>query len=137
MKNGFHILEKDVVDEKKLSTFRPISIIKFLKIIKNKEVEQFEDYTVYGLEDLFSNIEKKVDLEKYIRKLLVERSPFLVNKGCMFQFLIKRSNIEIWENKPIIKLIGGDNIQLHKIFGSMESPEDHPNWFWHQLNVES
>lgn len=137
MRPGFHVMEKRVLKERDIFTYNPLSIIKFLKMVKNEEIEQFEDYTVYGLEELLSCVKEKEHLTEYIHGLLREKSLFLVNTDAMFQFIIERGKIEIWSDKPIIRLIDRSKFQLHDIFGSMESPEDEPNWFWHQLNVVS
>ncbi|KXA90169.1 hypothetical protein AKJ57_04390 [candidate division MSBL1 archaeon SCGC-AAA259A05] len=137
MREGYHVMEREVLKERKISTHKPVSIIEFLKMVRNEEVEQFEDYTVYGLEDLLLGVEDGEEIIKYVHELLREKAPSLVNTGSMFQFIIERGDIEIWSNKPSIKLRDGNKFQLHNIFGLMESPEDDPNWFWHQLNVES
>lgn len=137
MQPGFHLMEKRVLKEKDMSTYNSLSIIKFLKMVRSEEVEQFEDYTVYGFENLLSAVEEREKLAKYIHRLLREKSPFLVNTDAMFQFVIEWGRIEIWDNKPIVRLRDRTKVQLHDIFGLMESPEDDPNWFWHQLNVVS
>ncbi|KXB04549.1 hypothetical protein AKJ49_01970 [candidate division MSBL1 archaeon SCGC-AAA382A03] len=137
MKEGYHVMEKKVIEERDISTHKSVSILNFLKMVRNEEIEQFEDYTVYGLEDILSAIENRNKLIEYIHELLREKAPFLVGTGAMFQFVVERGDIEIWSNKPSLKFKDGEKIQLHKIFGLLESPEDDPNWFWHQLNVES
>lgn len=137
MKNGFHVMEERVLDEEEISTFNTISVIRFLKLVQDRKVGQFEEYTVYGLEDLFANARDPESLAQYIHQLLRVKANFLVNSSSLFQFILKQAEVQIWQGNPIIKLRGNRKIYLHQIFGSMESPQDNPNWFWHQLNVES
>ncbi len=81
----------------------------------------------------------KEEFLKYLKDLLTERSPYLTGAGNIFFFKIddSKANIEIWNDKPIIKSKDGEKTSLYKIFGSMEMYEDNPNWFWQQLNIES
>lgn len=139
MKEGFHVLEESIAKEDEVPKLNRISFVKFLKLVKNKDLEKFSDYTVSGMETLVSNVEDKERFLKYVKDLLTERSPYLTGTGSIFQIKIDESkaNIEIWDDMPVINHKEGEKTSLYKMFGSMEMYEDNPNWFWQQLNVES
>lgn len=133
-------MEKSVLKERDISEFpNKISIVKFLKIVRNKGVESFGQYSVYGLEDLLYYVGDREEMVNYIHNLLRERVDYLISRGSTFQFIIGRNgSVETWSNKPIIKLADKSQIKLRDLFNSQtESPEDDPNWYWYQFNIVS
>jgi len=139
MKGGYHVVEEDLVEEMEVEGLEEISFVKFLKLVRDKEVEKFKDYTVTGLETLVCSVENKERFLKYVKDLLTERSPYMSSTTDVFLIKIDKSkaNIEIWNDKPVINHKDGGRTSLYDMFGSMDSYEDNPNWFWQQLNIES
>jgi len=137
MDTGFHVLEREVLEEHGLPTFQEISVVQFLKLIRNKKLINYEDYTVYGLDRLVSDIENQERLCNYFHNILRDHVNYLVNSENTFQFPLKSGKIKIGAGNPTIAVSKNEQIPMHKLFGAMTSPESDPNWFWHQLNVES
>mgnify|MGYP006284785349 CR=1 FL=1 len=138
MKYGFHVLEASVAEERDLFlSEKQISIIRFLKQVESESLEKYEDYVILGLEDLLSGIEDHQAVASYINHLLKEKGNYFFNKQNIFFFLIERGEIEIWDDRPMLKLRGDRDINLQEIFGAIENYEDDPNWFWQQLNISS
>jgi hypothetical protein len=138
MQYGFHVLEQSVVDEKGVYlSERKISIIHFLQMIEMKHLEKYEDYVILGLEDLLAEIESEEEVIAYLNGLLREHGNYFYNKQNIFFFVIERGDIEIWDDRPLLKLRGGREVNLQDIFGAIVSYEDDPNWFWQQLNISS
>lgn len=138
MNYGFHVLEKSVAEDKDLFlNEKKISIIRFLQCVESETLEKYEDYVILGLEDLFSNIENEQAMASYLNNLLREKGNYFYNKQNIFFFLIERGEIEIWGDRPKLKLRGEREINLQEIFGVIESYGDDPNWFWQQLNISS
>lgn len=126
-------MEKKSIEKNNLPTFREMSIIRWIQNIRNRGFETFEDYTVVGFEELFSQADDRGGLAKYFRKMLVENANYLVNTGATFQFVIEES-IEMWE-VPVIKTKEGKIVKLSPIFGAMVRKD--VNWFYQELNVQS
>ncbi len=139
MKGGYHVIEDDLIDEIDVKEPHKISFVEFMKLVRDKDVEKFEDYIVTGLETLVSNVEDKERFLKYVKELLTERSPYMSATTDVFLIKIDESkaNIEIWNDKPVINHKDGGRTSLYDMFGRMEMYEDNPNWFWQQLNIES
>lgn len=138
MKYGFHVLETSVAEDRDLFlSEKRISIICFLQWVQSEKLERYEDYVILGLEDLLSGVEDRQVLASYINHLLKEKGNFFFNRQNIFFFLIERGEIEIWDDRPMLKLQGDRDINLQDIFGAIENYEDDPNWFWQQLNISS
>ncbi|KXA95577.1 hypothetical protein AKJ36_00075 [candidate division MSBL1 archaeon SCGC-AAA259I07] len=134
MEEGFHIIEKSSVKERDLPIFKKMSIVNWIKNIRNEGFNQFESYTVVGLEDLLEKISNPQDFSEKLRKILIDQSNYLVSTGNIFQFLIDNS-IGVWEKNPTVKTASGEVIDLSAIFGELERKD--VNWFYQQLNIQS
>jgi len=137
MNFGFHVLEEEVIEDRDLPEFDKISVLNFAKIVRNKELENYGEYRVTGLDVLLSRVEDPEVVCDYLHEILRDRANYLVNTYPTFQFPLKHGRIETWNDTPKIVTPEEDEVPLHLIFGSMSSPESDPKWFWHQLNVES
>lgn len=139
MEIGYHVLEKKVLEKHDLNTYERISMVQFLKLVHERELSDYQDYTVIGLDQLFAGVDDPKDMSYFIYELLRNRASYLVNKQNLFQFVIKieGASIQRWDGEPKVVFADDRQISLNSIFGTMEPPQDDPNWFYHQLNVQS
>lgn len=134
---GFHVLEEEVLEERDLPEFDRISVLGFARVVQEKELENYGEYRVVGLDVLLSRVEDRERVCDYLHEILRDRASYLINTYPTFQFPLRHGRIETWNDTPKIVTPEGEEVPLHLIFGSMSSPESHPKWFWHQRNVES
>lgn len=135
MKVGYNIVDNEALKSQEAEILsNKLSIIEFLKKVKNEQDIPL-DVCVKGLDTLIAHSENPTELSKWIRKLLMEKSNFLIRENVMVQFLME-GDLQVTKDATKPKsLIDNKSIELNQIFGSLKREGIH--YFYTQLNLSS
>lgn len=135
MKVGYNIVDNESLINNEVEILRnKMSIIEFLKRVK-KEEDIPLDICITGLDTLIAYAEKPLDLSKFIKKILIEKSNFLLRQNLVIQFLMDgKLQVTDDDSKPK-SVIDKNIIELNHIFGKLKREDIH--YFFTQLNLSS
>ena len=135
MKVGYNIVDNESLINNEVEILRnKMSITEFLKRVK-KEEDIPLDICITGLDTLIAYAEKPLDLSKFIKKILIEKSNFLLRQNLVIQFLMDgKLQVTDDDSKPK-SVIDKNIIEVNHIFGKLK--REYIHYFFTQLNLSS
>lgn len=124
---GYNLVERESIGERYEEFKDRISIIQFLKSLKDRAtiprriaVVGFDQFIIYGDEVI-----------SYVRKILTESSDYLSTRSFIIQFIIDGKLV--MDREPKIKLLGKE-VRLLPIFGNRLTQRG-VDWFYSPFNI--
>jgi hypothetical protein len=135
MKVGYNIVDNDALKSEEVSILpNKMSVVEFLKRVKNEQDIPL-DVCVKGLDTLIANSDNPIEISRFIRELLIDKSNFLIRQNLVVQLLML-GNLQVTEDASKPKsVINNIPIELNQIFGSLKREGIH--YFYTQLNLSS